>query len=304
MDPATDPATESVPGPASDPATPPVPASATGPGNAPVTEPERLLARLDLRRLLVSLALSTESLVLAAFSVLTTVLLVTTGQAAIAGVALSLVLGLGVTVSRRLTSYYGFELTETASVLHVRRGLTAVSTQTIVPARVQGLVVIEPWLWRPFGWARLEVSLAGYRNTDADRVQASSTLVPVAPRAEVLAVVQHLLGHRHIAGVPLGPPPVRARWRAPVSAWTTAIGQDGRLVVSRRGVFARRLDMVPLERVQSVRLAQGPLDRVLRLVRVEVNSPPGPVHVFARVRDLDEGRALVTSLVSSARTEA
>jgi putative membrane protein len=135
-------------------------------------------------------------------------------------------------------------------------------------------------------------------------VQASSTLVPVAPRAEVRAVVQHLLAHQDLGLVPLRPPPARARWRAPLTARTTAFGHDDRLVVSRRGLFTRRVDIVPRERVQSVRLSQGPLERALRLVRVDVDSPPGPVRVVGRVRDVDEGRSLVVSLLSRRRTEA
>jgi putative membrane protein len=211
------------------------------------------------------------------------------------------VVGLLLTVGRRLTSYYGFELSDTPSGLQVRRGLTALSTQVINPARVQGLLVVEPWLWRPFGWARLEVSVAGYRGGDADRVQASSTLLPVAPRAEVLDVVQQVLGHRDVAGVPLLGPPARARWRAPLTARTMAFGQDSRLVVSRRGIATRRLDIVPQERVQSVRLVQGPLDRLFRMVRVHVDSPPGPVDVVGSLRDVDEGRALVRASVDLSR---
>ena len=266
----------------------------SAPSSAP--PPERLLARLDLQRLLLSLVLSTESLVLGAFSVASTVLLVKTGRVAIAGAVLPLVIGLVVTVIRRLLAYYGFELTETPSGLQVHRGLTAVSTQTIVPARVQGLLVAEPLLWRPLGWARLEVSVAGYRSGDAERAQASSTLVPVGPRAEVMDVVRDLLGHDGIDAVPLSRPPGRARWRAPLAARTVAFGLDDRLVVSRRGVLSRRLDIVPRARVQSVRLAQGPLHRLLRLVRVDVDSPPGPVSVVGRVRGVDEGSAVVREL--------
>jgi putative membrane protein len=80
-----------------------------------------------------------------------------------------------------------------------------------------------------------------------------------------------------------------------------AFGQDAHLVVSRRGFFARRLDIVPQERVQSVGLAQGPLLRALRLVRVDVDSPPGPVRVAGEARDLHEGRALVRASVELSR---
>ena len=264
------------------------------PSAAPTAEEELLLARLDLRRLLVSLALSVEALLFGGLAIATTAALLMTGTEVLAGAVLPAVLGLALTVGRRLTSYYGFSLTSSPAGLHVRRGLTALSSQTINPLRVQGVVVVEPWLWRPLGWARLEVSVAGYRTTDADQVEASSTLVPVAPRAEVLAVVRHVLGsERDVEAVSLAAPPRRARWLAPLGVRTMALGQDPRLLVSRRGVLSRRLDAVPQERVQSLQLTQGPLDRAFGLVRVHVDSPPGPVRVVGEARDRDEAREFV-----------
>jgi putative membrane protein len=80
-----------------------------------------------------------------------------------------------------------------------------------------------------------------------------------------------------------------------------AFGQDARLVVSRRGLGTRRLDIVPQERVQSVRLSQGPLDRLFRMVRIHVDSPPGPVSVVGSLRDADEGRALLRASIELSR---
>jgi putative membrane protein len=182
----------------------------------------------------------------------------------------------------------------------VRRGLTALSSQTIARTRIQGLVVSEPVLWRLVGWARLEVSVAGYRSTDPDRVAASSTLVPVADRDEVLALVGHLLG-RSLESVPLAPAPRRARWRAPLTAWTLALGQDDALLVSRRGFWVRRLDVVPQARVQSLRVAQGPVQRLLRLADLHVDSPPGPVRVRGAHRSADGVRPFAAAAVDRGR---
>jgi putative membrane protein len=206
-----------------------------------------------------------------------------------------------VALGRKFTGYYGFRLSESAEGLHVRRGLTALSSQTIATARIQGVAVLEPVLWRPFGWARLDVSVAGYQSGEGDSAQASSTVMPVASRDEVVALAAHVLGGREAGRVPLEPPPNRARWRAPLTAWNLAAGSDPELVVSRRGFWVRRTDVVPHARVQSVRVTQGPLQRLLALADVHVDSPPGPVTVRARHVDAVAARPFVDALVLAGR---
>jgi putative membrane protein len=260
------------------------------PGVPAQPSPERRLATLRPGPLIGSLVLSTETLLLLLSGVVMGAVFLVTGAFVVAGGVLPAVVGLTFSLGKKLTSYYGFTLSESTAGLHVRRGLTSLSSQTITPARIQGLVVSEPWLWRPFGWAKLDVSVAGYRVTDVDQVQASSTVMPVAPRAEIHALLRHVLGGRDITAVPMSAPPRRARWLAPFTAWTMAFGQDPELLVSRRGFFVRRLDVVPQARVQSVRVTQTPLQGRLGVADVRVDSPPGPVGVVGRLRDETQAR--------------
>ncbi len=76
---------------------------------------------------------------------------------------------------------------------------------------------------------------------------------------------------------------------------------DDRLVVSRAGLFARRTDLVPLARVQSLRLTQGPLQRWLRLASVHADSPVGLVNAQGPHREPAEARRLVQEGVERAR---
>jgi putative membrane protein len=262
--------------------------------------PERILARLDLGLLLRSLALSSEMLWLLFTVAALTAAYAFTGSFAIVGGIVPALLALGIALVRRLTASYGFVVAESAQGLHVRRGLTSLSSQTITLARIQGLVVHEPVLWRSPGWARLEVSVAGYESGQGERAQASSVLMPVAPVDEVHALARHVLG-RDARAVPLTRPPRRARWLAPLSAWTLALGQDTDLLVSRRGFWVRRLDVVPQRRVQSVRLEQGPARRRLGLADVLVDTPPGPVQVRGALREPAEARAYLVSAVETSR---
>jgi putative membrane protein len=270
-------------------------------GRADRAHGERPLGRLDPGLLVASLVLSSEMLWVVGAAIGIAVSVATLGSFAAVGGIVPALLALAVALGRKFTGYYGFRLSESAEGLHVRRGLTALSSQTIATSRIQGVAVLEPVLWRRFGWARLDVSVAGYRTGEGDSAEASSTVMPVAPREEVVALAAHVIGGRDGAHVPLSTPPSRSRWLAPFTAWTLAAGADPQLVVSRRGFWVRRLDVVPHARVQSARVTQGALQRLLHLADVHVDSPPGPVHVRARHLDAADARPFTDALVVAGR---
>ena len=258
--------------------------------------PERHVATLDLGTLVVSLLLSAESFAFLIAALFFAALFAVVGN--LGGVAVVPVLGgFALTQFRRLSAYYGFTVSETPAGLQIRRGLFERDATTITLARVQGVVIGEPVLWRRFGWAKLDVALAGYASSsDSDGKPSSSTVMPVAPRPLVIALARRLLAE---AGSPdpddvlLTPPPERSRWVAPVRRrFMSAGGGDG-LVVSREGLVNRRTHVVPHARVQSLQLHQGPWQRRLGLADLQVDSPPGPVKVRVRHRDAGEARALL-----------
>ena len=73
------------------------------------------------------------------------------------------------------------------------------------------------------------------------------------------------------------------------------------MLVSRSGRLTRVLDVVLHEKMQSVRLSQGPLQRRLGLATVHLDVTPGPVHASAAHRSAAEARALVDAEVERAR---
>ena len=111
--------------------------------------------------LIVSLVLSGEFIAMALAGVSFLTVAVLSGGFAAAGGILPVVGGFGVVVVRRLSGFYRFTVSDTAAGLQVRRGLFELNSQTIALGRVQGVVMTEPLFWRPFGWARLDVSVAG-----------------------------------------------------------------------------------------------------------------------------------------------
>ncbi len=277
--------------------------SDAGPSEAPAAEPvpERVVARLDLGTLLLSLLLSAETVLFTVVAALFAGGFLAFGEV-LGGIAVMVpvVVGFALTQVRKLSAYYRFTVSTSdstqASALHVRRGLFELDTQTVALARVQGLVVTEPFLWRWKGWARLDVSLAGSGRGDSERGPGTSTVMPVAPRREVLALARLLLaqcGSPDPDEVRLTAPPTRARWAAPVRRRFLLGGVGEHLVVSREGMLTRRTHVVPHARVQSLRLHQGPWQRRLGLADLLVDSPPGPVSVRARHRDAGEARRLL-----------
>jgi putative membrane protein len=262
--------------------------------------PDHDLARLHLGMLLGSMLLAPETVAL----VLGGVALAVAGlfvDGLLVAPGLPVMIGIVLVQGRKLSAYYGFTVSQTRAGLQVRRGLFERSTQTIALARVQGVVVSEPVMWRPLGWARLDVSLAGYGSgSESDGSPSATTVMPVAPRPVVMALAADLLHGRDPAleagadpdAVPLVAPPRSSRWLDPFARRFQASGLGDQLAVARAGWFTRRTHVVRHARVQSVRLVQGPVQRRLGLADVHLDSPPGPVHVLLRNRASVEARRL------------
>jgi putative membrane protein len=263
----------------------------------PPPHPERLLARLDVGVLVGSVALSVEAILFGLSGLAIGVVGAVAGSFGAAAGLLPVVGGFAIVVGRRLAGYYNFTVSDTAAGLQVRRGLFELSSQTIALGRVQGVVVSEPLLWRPFGWARLDVSVAGSAGRDTDGKQLSSTVLPVGPREQVLQLARHCLRGLDLTAVPLTGPPERSKWVEPIGRHFLFGGLDERLLVSRSGWFTHKTNAVPHRRVQSLRLSQGPLMRRLRLSTVHVDSPPGPVSVQLPFRDAQEAQELLQKAV-------
>jgi len=150
--------------------------------------------------------------------------------------------------------------------------------QTVPPGRVQAVRVVEPLLWRGSGWARIDVTVAGYVG---ERQALSSVLLPVAPRHIAIQMVGLVFPGTNPEAVPLLP--ARRSWLAPFGAGEA--GTDDSLFVTRRGRVCRRLDVIAHARAQSVRLTAGPLQRLFGIGTVHIDAPPGPVQVAAENRD-------------------
>jgi putative membrane protein len=263
--------------------------------------PERIAVVVPTGRLIASVALSTAGPA-AVMVVLAAAVLAFLSRAALAALAISLVWLLIACLSlvwRRVSTQYGFTMAQSPDGIRVRRGLLGTVAETIPVPRVQAVRMIEPLLWRPLRWCRLEVDVAGSPGRDSadGTARMRKTLLPVGRRDEARSLLAMAVGN---APPGLTRPPRRARWKAPLSYHFLAAGHDDRLAVSVVGRIRRVTTVVPLEKAQSVRFVQGPLQRRLALATVHLDAA-GHVRAEFRERPQAQARTLVDELAALSR---
>jgi putative membrane protein len=268
--------------------------------------PAQSLLRIDNRRVVVATLLTAPVNVLIAIAILAGIasFLVPHG-AATASVAVPALVGVVPEVFRRFNAVYDFQLSEAADGLRLSRGLLQTRTETIPFGRIQAVRWVEPLLWRRFGWVRLEVDVARQRASqqrEEGSSQLSRTLLPVGGRDHAAWLLQRVLPGAVPIPPPSSRPPRRAILRAPLSFHLLAFWDDrGRHALARTGRVRPEVVVVPLEKVQSIRLRQGPLQRWLRLATVHIDTAGRGWQARAVCRDELEADTLLWRLTDLAR---
>jgi putative membrane protein len=166
---------------------------------------------------------------------------------------------------------------------------------------VQAVRLVEPFLWRPLGWCRVEVDVAGRQRRkgegEAQRGQLR-TLIPVGKRSLGVELVDRLLPDRPHE---LSPPPRRVFWKSPLRYRALSWGRTETCVATTSGRLRRVTCWVPLEKAQSLRHVQGPVQRRLRLASVHVDTAGRAVHATLRDRDAVEATRALAELTDLAR---
>ncbi len=260
--------------------------------------PEHILLEVPLARLVESTVRSVAVLSALVALLLLAVMAVIASEISLLGFAVPFALAIIPVTVGSVVVAFGFTVAESPDGLRLRHGLLETRAQTVPPGRVQAVRLTEPLLWRSKGWCKVEVDVAGYVGEGQGR---ASVLCPVAPRTQALRLVARVLPGVDVDAVPLAGVPPSARWLDPFAWRQLGVGADDRVLVTRRGRLTRVTDVVLHEKVQSVRLAQGPVQRRLGLASVHLDTTPGPVTATAAHRDQHEARALVDAEVERAR---
>jgi putative membrane protein len=274
------------------------PASSGAAGRA--ARPERPLFRVRSGRLAVAIALSRTGVFAGVVIAALLAVIAATGRPGVTASLLPVVIGVALTVWRQFNGEFGTAVSAAPEGLRLRSGLVQTTAETIRPGRVQAVRLVEPLAWRLFGWCRLEVDVAGPRQRRENRSEAQRlrALVPVGSRADA----ERMLGELLTAPPwPTRRAPARARWKAPLAYHFLAWDSDDRYVVASRGRVCRKTTWVPLEKVQSIRWVQGPVQRRLSLASVRLDVAGRRVTASLADRDAAEAQQILARLPDLAR---
>jgi putative membrane protein len=263
----------------------------------------RLVTAVPTPRLVASILISDVGVVaeLVLVAALVTVVVEPSAAAGVGGGGALWLLSSLTAVWRRFNQEYRLAVSETTEGLHVAGGLVSLTAETIRPGRVQAVRMVEPFLWRRLGWCRLEVDLAGKQQAEGEAQQARRalrTLLPVGPLEDAYAILDRVVPDRPRE---LSPPPRRVRWKSPLRYRMLGWSRTERCVLTRSGRFRRVTTWVPIEKAQSFRRVQGPVQRRLGLASVHVDTAGRNVHAVLRDRDAGEATSALSELVDLAR---
>ena len=243
---------------------------------------------------------------------------------------LSVIAGPAAVVSivwNRFNESWNFRAAATPAGIRMRFGLTSDTSSTLPPGRVHAVGLTQGPLWRGKDWWRVRAVVAGRRTGEAGSSSGSvqedgiGVLLPVGDRDTALralwlvtpdlgtprpdALLAAALSGRDDDGVgrpdaPAGSPErgfirisARGRIFSPLGRRREAIALTGTCVILRTGRWCRRVSVIPYERIQSLRVRQGPLARRLRLAKIHFDMVDNtPVRVELSNLDLADAAAV------------
>jgi len=215
----------------------------------------------------------------------------------------------------RLTRSLRFSIAGTPDGVRVGFGLLSTSNETLPPGRIHAIGISQPLLWRPFGWWQVRINKAGRSVSQGAAGEAGTTVLPVGTAADVARVLELILpgytGEEQSALIDRGMyskggsdgfinAPRRAAWLRPFSWRRTGYTLSAGAVVLRRGIVSRELILVPLARLQSVRIDQGPVMRMLGLASARLHTVAGSVSASLGVVDAEEAVRLFEAVAAGA----
>ncbi|WP_285024951.1 PH domain-containing protein [Plantibacter sp. ME-Dv--P-122b] len=261
---------------------------------SPELDPEEAVpdsvVRLTLGRLVGSTLLSPFT-VIVLISVVVGVILLANGLDWAWFWLVPMVLSLGAFVWSGVTKSLRYSIAATPSGVRIGFGLFSTTNDTVPPGRIHAIEVSQPIIWRPFGWWRVRINKAGLSLEQAARGATSNTVLPVGSLVDAAQVVELMLAGR-IDGSAWAPlqsalatrdgvgfvgSPRRSRWINWFSWRRTGYALRDGMLLFRQGVVWRKLHILPLARLQSLRINQGPLLRALDLASATAHTVPGPV---------------------------
>ena len=239
---------------------------------------------------------------------------------------ITIVIGTATIVWSQFNSAWNFQAAATPSGIRMRYGLTSDTSRTLPPGRVHGVGIAQPILWRGKDWWKVDVTVAGRedRSQDGQNRQFGNLLLPVGVRDTALRALwlvvpdlgvpdpdrllaQALIG-RDDDGVgdlqaPAGSAERgfvrlsrRGRFFRPLTWRRAAIALTDTCVIIRHGRWRRRVAVFPYERIQSLRVRQGPLARRRSLASLRLDMVAQEVSASITNLDAADAKALAARI--------
>ena len=239
---------------------------------------------------------------------------------------ITIVIGTATIVWSQFNSAWNFQAAATPSGIRMRYGLTSETSRTLPPGRVHGVGIVQPILWRGKDWWKVDVTVAGRedRSQDGQNRQFGNLLLPVGSRDTALRALwlvvpdlgvpdpdrllaQALIGRDDDGvGDPQAPAGSaergfvrlsrRGRLFRPLTWRRAAIALTDTCVIIRHGRWRRRVAVFPYERIQSLRVRQGPLARRRNLAALRLDMVAQEVPASITNLDAADAKALAARI--------
>jgi putative membrane protein len=159
----------------------------------PDAAPPESIVKLDLGRLIGSLALSGSTIMLLVLVAAGVVWIAVTGDIFALFWAVPGAIGFGSYYVRKFTKSLRYSIAGTPDGVRVGFGLLSTSNETLPPGRIHSVQVSQPLLWRLPGWWEIKVNRAGHSSTKGAGGEANTTILPVGDRGDVHKVLELML---------------------------------------------------------------------------------------------------------------
>lgn len=239
---------------------------------------------------------------------------------------ITMVIALATMVWNQFNSAWNFHAAATPSGIRMSYGLTAETSRTLPPGRVHGVGLTGPILWRRKDWWKVDVTVAGRdeRPHDGQTREIGNLLLPVGSRDTALRalwlvvpdlgvpdpdrlLIQALTGRDDDGvGDPQAPAGSAERGFARISrrgrifrplTWRrAAVILTDTCVIIRHGRWRRRVAVFPYERIQSLRVRQGPLARRRSLASLRLDMVAQEVPASITNLDAADAKALAARI--------
>lgn len=196
---------------------------------------------------------------------------------------------------RILDGSYQFTARRIDNKITVTYGLANLQRKAVPVERVHATEMYQPPLWRPFGWWRVRVSVAGYGEGSKGAV-----LLPVGTYDTAVRLVEEVgLAFETLEPRAVNPDyssPRRARIVSPFDAHNQGFTLTDTLAVEHRGWLTRRVSIVFRKNIQELSVRWGPLQQLVKLSSVQLHLVTGPVRMAGRDLSAQDTKELVGRL--------